>query len=153
MASTHELFVVQAEDGVVAVEEVGVEDDFDAVVFRVEELDAPDLVEDRVVGIIRHVVGRDGWERVSLESEDSSFEEDSVLIGEEAFRCWQCSVFTIEKKKLYVSFSAGKYCRSRLPIRTHGMFEQTSTETVLNLSNRVTKLLYHSLSFERIDSV
>ena len=43
VAAAHELLVVHAQDWVVAVEEVGVEDDLDAVMRVVEELHAPDL--------------------------------------------------------------------------------------------------------------
>ena len=60
VAAAHELLVVHPQDRVVAVEEVGVEDDLDAVMRVVEELHAPDLGQNRVVVVVRHVVRRDG---------------------------------------------------------------------------------------------
>ena len=88
----HELLVVEAEDRVVRVEELresvtlsprntdlGVEDDLDAILRPVEELDAPDLVQDRVVGIVGHVVRRDRRQGVATEREDAALQQDLVL--------------------------------------------------------------------------
>ena len=59
MATPHKLLIVHTQDGVVAVQEVRVEDDLDAVTRVVEERQAPDLGQNRVVVIVRHVVRRD----------------------------------------------------------------------------------------------
>ena len=83
MASAHELLVVHAEDRVVTVEEVRVEDDFDAVARGIEQLHSPDLIQDRVVAVVRHVVRRDGWESVSLEREDASLEKHLVFLRQQ----------------------------------------------------------------------
>lgn len=83
MATTDKLFVVEAEDGVVGVEEFRVEDDLDSVRRAVEQLNPADLVQDRVVGIVGHVVGRYRRERVSLEGEDSALEQDLVLFAQQ----------------------------------------------------------------------
>jgi hypothetical protein len=50
---------------------------------RIEQLYAPDLVEDRVVRVVSHVVRRDRRERVALEREDAALEEDEVVVCEE----------------------------------------------------------------------
>ena len=50
------------------------EDDFDSVVVVVEELNSSNLVEDGIVGVVRHVVRRDRWERVALEGKYTAFE-------------------------------------------------------------------------------
>ena len=59
VATTYELLVVHTQDWVVAVQEVRVEDDLDAVARVVEELHALDLGQNRVVVIIRHIVRHD----------------------------------------------------------------------------------------------
>lgn len=83
MAPSHKLLIVQSQDRVIGVQELRVEDDFYAVVLVVEELDAPELVQDRVVGVVGHVVRHDGRERVSAEGEHAPLEQDLVLFGEE----------------------------------------------------------------------
>lgn len=83
MASTDELLVVEAQNRIVRVQKVRMEDDLDAVVRAVEELDAADLIEDGVVGVVSHIVRRDGREGVALEGEDAALEQDLVLLGEQ----------------------------------------------------------------------
>ena len=83
MAPSNELLIVQSENGVVRVQEVRVEDDFDAVARGVEQLHSPDLVQDRVVAVVCHVVRRDGWEGVSLECEDASLEKHLVFLRQQ----------------------------------------------------------------------
>lgn len=72
MAPTHELLVIQAENRVVRIEEVGVENDLDAVMRRVEELDTANLVEDGVGRVIVHVVRDHRREGVPLERKDAA---------------------------------------------------------------------------------
>ena len=71
------------------------EDNLDTVVLRVEQLDTTNLVEDRVAGIVSHVVSCHRWEGVAFESKDTTFEENLVFFGEKAFGSWKCSVFTL----------------------------------------------------------
>lgn len=59
MASSHELLVIESKNGIVAIQEIGVEDDFDTVVTVVEQFDTTDLVENGVVSVISHVVSDD----------------------------------------------------------------------------------------------
>jgi hypothetical protein len=80
VATSNKLLVIQTEDGVVGVQKLWMEDDLDPVGAPVEQLDAPDLVEDRVAGVVRHVVSDDRRKRVSLESKDSALEENLVLV-------------------------------------------------------------------------
>ena len=49
------------------------EDNLHSVVVSVEQLDATDLVQDRIMRIVGHIMRRDWWQRVTLESEDSPF--------------------------------------------------------------------------------
>lgn len=81
MTSSNELFVIETENRVVRVQELGMEDNLDSIRISVEELNSSDLIEDRVVGIVCHVVGNDGRKGVAAKSEHSSFEEDLVLRG------------------------------------------------------------------------
>ena len=80
MAAPHKLLIVHTQDGVVAVQEVRVEDDLHAVRRVVEQLHTTDLVEDRVVGVVGHVVRRYRWQHVALECEDTTLEQHLVLI-------------------------------------------------------------------------
>lgn len=73
VASSHELFVIQSQYRVIRVQEVRVEDNLHSVVVSVEQLDATDLVQDRIMRIVGHIMRRDWWQRVTLESEDSPF--------------------------------------------------------------------------------
>lgn len=79
MTTSDKFFVIQAQDGVVGVEELRVENDLDSVGSSIEQLDSSDLTEDRVPSIVGHVVGGYGRKRVSLECKHSSLEEDLVF--------------------------------------------------------------------------
>ncbi len=74
MASTHKFFVVQCQDWIVAIQEVRVEDDLDAVMRVIEQLDASDLVKNRIVQVVSHIVRRDGWKTAAFESKSASLE-------------------------------------------------------------------------------
>lgn len=62
MAAPHELLVVQTKDRIIRVQKVGVENNLDPIVACIKELDSSDLVEDGVVGIVRHVMCSDWGE-------------------------------------------------------------------------------------------
>ena len=53
-----EFFIVHAKNRVVRIEKIWMKNDLDAVICRIEEPHTPDLIEDRVVRVIRHVVRR-----------------------------------------------------------------------------------------------
>ena len=80
MAATDELLVVHTKDWVVTVQEIGMEHHLDAVRRVVEQLNAADLVQDRVIVVVGHVVCRYGRECVALEGEDSTFQKNLILI-------------------------------------------------------------------------
>jgi hypothetical protein len=60
MTTSDELLVIETKDGIVGVQEFGVEDDLDSVGTSVKELYPSDLVQNGVGGVISHVVG-DDW--------------------------------------------------------------------------------------------
>jgi len=60
VTTSDKLLVIQSKDRVVRVEELWVEDDLDPIGSSVEEFDPSDLAEDRIVGVVGHVVSRDG---------------------------------------------------------------------------------------------
>ena len=64
------------------------EHNLDAIVTGVEQLHAADLVQDRIVRVVGHVVRRDRGKRVALERKDAAFEEDLVFFREELCWCW-----------------------------------------------------------------
>jgi hypothetical protein len=127
------LFVIQTQDRVVRVQELGVEDDLDPVVLLVEQLSPPDLVQDRIVGIVLHVVGSHGRERVPLERKHSTLEEDLVFVRQQALGVGNLG--------------------SELSIVSSGVLKQSVSNPVLDLLDRVLQLLDDGLTFEGFDGV
>lgn len=62
MTTSNKLFIVETQDWVVGVEEFWVEDNLDSIARLIEKVNASDLVEDRVGGVVRHVVGNNRGE-------------------------------------------------------------------------------------------
>lgn len=83
MTASHKVVVVERQDRVVGVEELGVEDNLDPVLGPVEQLYPSDLVENGVCGVVHHVVGDNGRECFSLEGKHSSLEQHSVGGGKQ----------------------------------------------------------------------
>lgn len=82
MATAHEFLVIQTKDGIVGVEEVGMEDDFNTVARLVEQLHTANLVENRVICVVGHVMRHDRREGIALQGEDAPLEEDLVFARE-----------------------------------------------------------------------
>ena len=59
MASSNELLVAETQQRIVAVQEVGVEDDLDSVLRVVEQVAPLEGQEDWVLLVVNNVVGRD----------------------------------------------------------------------------------------------
>lgn len=53
-----EFLIVHAKNRVVRIEKIWMKNDLDAVICRIEEPHTPDLIENRVVRVIRHIVRR-----------------------------------------------------------------------------------------------
>ena len=66
MTPSDEFLIIEAQNGVVGVQEVRMEDNLNAIVMSIEQLHSAYLVEDRVTGIVCHVVGGDWWEGITL---------------------------------------------------------------------------------------
>ena len=133
MTTSNKLFVIHTQDRVVGVQEFGVEDDLDTVTLLVEQLSPSDLVQDRIVGIILHIVGGDGRQRVSLERKDSSLEKNLVFIGQQGLGIGDLG--------------------TDLTVVPGGVFEESVSDPVLNLLNRVLQLLDDGLTLEGFDRV
>ena len=86
MAPTNKLFIIKAQNRVVAIQEIGMEDDLDTIVTMVEEFDPTNLVEDGVVSVIGHIVRHDGWERIPFERKDPALEKDLIFFREQLVR-------------------------------------------------------------------
>lgn len=95
MAATNELFVIETKDGVVCVKKIWMEDNLNSIVVIVEELHSANLVENRVVGIINHIVSGDRRKGVSFESQDTTLQKDAVFLGQKFFRTRQCTVLSV----------------------------------------------------------
>lgn len=133
MASPDELFVIERQDRIGGVQELGVEDDLDPIVRPVEELDASDLVEDGIVAVVGHVVSDDGRERVAAEGEDAALEKDLVFGREQGF--------------------GRRDFGAELAVVAGGHLEETGSDPVLDLGDRVVELLGDGLPLERFDGV
>jgi hypothetical protein len=60
VAPSDEFLIVHAKNRVVRIEKIWMKDDLDAIMRCIEEPHTPDLIKDRVVRVIRHVVRRHG---------------------------------------------------------------------------------------------
>jgi hypothetical protein len=58
VAPSDKLLIVHAKNRIICIEEIGVKDDLDAIIRCIEESHAPDLIQNEVVRVIRHVVRR-----------------------------------------------------------------------------------------------
>ena len=94
VASTNELLIVHAQDGVVAVQEVWVEDDLDAVMRVVEQLDTSNLVENWIVVVIGHVMCRYGREGVALQNKNATFQQNLVFFRQQIVGCRKSCMFS-----------------------------------------------------------
>jgi len=57
-----------------------------AIVMVIEELHPADLVENRVVGIVSHIVRGDRRKSIPFQSQDTALQEDVVFFGQELVR-------------------------------------------------------------------
>lgn len=109
------------------------ENHLDPVFGPVEQLYPPELVQDRVVRIIRHVVGDDRRQRVSLQRKHPSLEQNPVLVGEQIF-------------------GVRNLCTVLARVST-GVFKDSLADTIGHLLDAVLELGGDSLTFEGFDSV
>jgi hypothetical protein len=83
MATSYKLLVIQAEYGITCVQKIWMENDLNAIRWRIEEFDASYLVQNRVTSIIRHIMCCDRWQRGALESKSASLEQHLIFFGEQ----------------------------------------------------------------------
>jgi len=60
MTSSNEFLVIKPKNRIVAIQKIGMENDFDAIVAMVEKFDSTNLVENGVANVIGHIVSDDG---------------------------------------------------------------------------------------------
>ena len=156
MTTSDKLLVVQTEDRVVRVQKLGMEDDLDAILWAVEQLHSPDLAEDRVAGVIRHVV-RDDWrEGVSLEGEHTALQEDFVLGVEQAVRVRDFGAVLAECQQLLrclpVTLTEGSQSPNspRIPRR---VLEDPLADPGRHLVDSLPELLRDRLPLQSLDGV
>lgn len=129
MGTADEVVIVQRKDWVRRVQELGVENDLDTIRGVVEQLAATELVQDRVLGIVDHVVRHDRRQVVSLHREEPAAEQDLVRSGEQVF-----------------------FVRHILTVRpSKRSFEQFLANVLLDRLNGIVQRLDHGLSLERFD--
>ena len=61
VAPSDKFLIVHTKNRVVRIEKIWMKDYLDAVMRRIEEPHTPDLIKNRVVRIVRHVVRRHSW--------------------------------------------------------------------------------------------
>ena len=59
------------------------EHNLDSIVMGVKQLHSPNLVQNRISGIIRHVVRRNRRQRVPLQRKDTTLQKNLVLLRQE----------------------------------------------------------------------
>ena len=95
MATTNKFFVVETKDRIVRVEEIRMEHNLYAIAVVVEELHSADLVKNRIVGVVNHIVCGDWRKCIPFESQDTTLQKDIVFFGKKLVRTWQCTVFSM----------------------------------------------------------
>ena len=85
MSPSNKLLVVHPENRIIRIQEFRVKEDFDSIRSSVEQLNPSNLIEDRIVRVVGHVVRGYGRKGGSTKGEDSSFEENLVFFREERF--------------------------------------------------------------------
>ena len=91
MAASNKVFIVQPEQRIVGAQKLGVKDDFDSIFRTIKQLDASDLIQDRIVGIIGHIMRDDGRKGISLQCKDTAFQGDHILVLNNLLCIWQFS--------------------------------------------------------------
>jgi hypothetical protein len=71
------------------------EDHLNAIIVVVEELHFADLVENRIVVIVNHVVCGDWGKGVSFEGQDTTLQKDVVFFGQKFFGTRQCTMLSM----------------------------------------------------------
>ena len=75
MTSTNKLLVVKAQNRVATVQKVRMEYDFHAIVAVVEQFDSANLVEDRIIGVVSHVMSDNRGKRISFQCKDPTLQQ------------------------------------------------------------------------------
>lgn len=83
MRPSDKIIIIQREDRVGGVEEFGMKDDFHPIGGVVEQLHTANLVQNRVVGIVDHIVGDHRGEGVAFHAEQPPTKHDSILAAEQ----------------------------------------------------------------------
>jgi len=150
MTATNKLFVIETKDGVVRVQEVGMEHYLYAIIVVIEELDPADLVENRIGMVFRHIVGGDWRKRVPFQSQDTTLQKDIVFFCQELVWTRQCTIFSVCKHEI-----SYRQMRVRIhePIGTDGVIEKPSTDSILDLCDCVSELFRDSLALQGIDGI
>ena len=66
-----------------------------AIVVVIEELHPTDLVENRIIVIVSHIVRRDWRKSVPFQSQDTTLQKDVIFFGQELVRARQCTMFSV----------------------------------------------------------
>ena len=74
MATSYEFLIVQAQNRIIGVQEIRVEDNLHSIIVSIEKLHAANLVQDRIIAIVEHVVCCNSRKRVALKSENTALE-------------------------------------------------------------------------------
>ena len=99
----------------------------------IEQTNATNLAQDRVVVVICHVVCRYWRKLIALQGKDASLQKYFVFVRKEIRGRWQCPVFTMPlfSSKLWI-------LDDDVPVGTHSMIEQTLSNLILNFGDSIT---------------
>jgi len=129
MGSTDKVIVIQGQHGVGGVEELGMKDNLHPIRRMVEEFHTAELVQDRILVVVDHIVGDDRGETEPFHAEQAATEEHPVLTGDEV---------------LLVG-----HVVSLLPLET--TLVHAFADALFDVFDGVTEGLDHRLALERLD--
>lgn len=89
VGTTDEIVVIHRKNWVTGAQELGVEDDLDAIRRVVEELAPADLVENGIFAVVDHVVSDDWWEAGALHGKQTTTKQDLVLARQQTSLVWR----------------------------------------------------------------
>jgi len=129
VSTADKVVIIERQDRAGRVQELGMEDNLDAVAGMVEQLYSADLVQDRVVMVINHVVC-DNWRQpVPLHGEQTPAQQHTILAREK--------------------FLIIRHGIALLPLQ--GPLEDATTDILLNCVHSIPKGLDDSLALQSLD--
>lgn len=164
MTTSNKLFIVQSKQGVVGVQELGMEHNLDAIRRVVKESQSTELAQDRILAIIRHVVCHNRRQGRPLECKCTSLQQDLVLARQELSRVHITATINEEEQEemtrsqekiKMLDTTKSKKKKVRKSPQQDGLFllpsrflEKAGFHAFCNTMDRLLQLLHNRLTLE-----